>query len=234
VQAQTKIEELNSVKAENERTTKQYEEVKKRLQISVKEIEGLRKSQEEMQKKYVEMEKKAAEAPATGSGAGSSHEQNLSHYRQRRQEQQTQSRSSRSSTFFQELAKTSMLGGRKMDSAPQGSAGARGSSGVKAVNSAEAQKHLQAQEDNFTDIIYKLQHDRMRLTGKDLNERLSKMSKSGGAFNEYIKSHSDRAAMNIKLSRDKQELLSKAVENVDNLRQSTKVQLACVKVVNLK
>ena len=74
----------------------------------------------------------------------------------------------------------------------------------------------------------------MRLAGKDLNARLSKMSKSGGAFNEYIRSQSDAEAMNIKLTRDKQDLLSRAVHNVDSLRQSTKIQLACVKVVNLK
>ena len=91
-----------------------------------------------MQKKYLEMEKKAAEAPAPGSGPVS-HEQTLAHYRQRRQEQQVQSRSSRSSTFFQELAKTSMLGGRKVESAAPGG---RGASGAKPVNTVEAQKHL--------------------------------------------------------------------------------------------
>jgi hypothetical protein len=40
--------------------------------------------------------------------------------------------------------------------------------------------------------------------------------------------------MNLKLSREDQNQLTKAVENVENLRTNVKLQMACVKVVDLK
>jgi predicted nucleic acid-binding Zn-ribbon protein len=58
--AQTKIEELNSVKGENEQLTKKHGVLKKQLEASVLEIEGYKKRQEDMLKKYEELEKKAA------------------------------------------------------------------------------------------------------------------------------------------------------------------------------
>jgi hypothetical protein len=184
-----------------------------------------------MQKKYVELEKKAAEAPVLPEGAGS-YEDTLGHFRKARAVNQ-QSRQSRSSTFFQELAKTSMLGGRKLDSTMTPQNMARGGN-MKSVNTVEVQKHLQMQEENYTDIIYKLEHDRMRLRGKDIQERLVRMQKQGGALNEFIRAGKEKAAMNIKLTREKQAQLSKAVENVEGLRQNIKVQMASVKVVDLK
>jgi len=129
-----------------------------------------------MQKKYEELEKKAAEAPVIPEGAGT-YEETLGNFRKARAVNQ-QSRQSRSSTFFQELAKTSMLGGRKLDSTmtPQNMSMSRGGN-MKSVNTVEVQKHLQVQEENYTDIIYKLEHDRMRLRGKDIQERLARMQK---------------------------------------------------------
>lgn len=50
--AQTKIEELNSVKGENETMTKKHSILKKQLESSIKEIEGHKKHQEDMLKKY--------------------------------------------------------------------------------------------------------------------------------------------------------------------------------------
>jgi hypothetical protein len=40
--------------------------------------------------------------------------------------------------------------------------------------------------------------------------------------------------MNLKLSRDDQNQLTKAVENVESLKTNVKLQMACVKVVDLK
>ena len=90
------------------------------------------------------------------------------------------------------------------------------------------------QEENYSDIIYKLEHDRMRLRGKDITERLTKMQKQGGALNDFIRANNEKASMNIRLTREKQSQLTKAVENVEGLRQNIKVQMACVKVVDLK
>jgi len=63
----------------------------------------------------------------------------------------------------------------------------------------------------------------MRLRGKDVAERLNKLNKQGGALCEFIKNSNDRAFMNIKLTRENQSQLEKAVENVDSLRQNIKV-----------
>jgi len=54
-QAQTKIEELNSVKGENEQANKKLNALKKNLEASIKEIESLKKSGDEVQKKYAEL-----------------------------------------------------------------------------------------------------------------------------------------------------------------------------------
>ena len=40
--------------------------------------------------------------------------------------------------------------------------------------------------------------------------------------------------MNLRLSREDQNQLTKAVENVENLRANVKMQMACVKVVDLR
>jgi len=50
-----------------------------------------------------------------------------------------------------------MLGGRKLDSTmtPQNVSAARGGN-IKPINSVEVQKHLQTQEENYSNIIYQL------------------------------------------------------------------------------
>jgi hypothetical protein len=77
-----------------------------------------------------------------------------------------------------------MLGGRKLDSTmtPQNVSAARGGN-IKPINSVEVQKHLQVQEENYSNIIYQLQHDRMRLRGKEVTEKLNRLQKSDGALN---------------------------------------------------
>lgn len=62
--AQTKIEDLNAVKGENEKLNKNHSVLKKQLESSIKENDGLRKDQAEMGKKFEELEKKAANAPS--------------------------------------------------------------------------------------------------------------------------------------------------------------------------
>lgn len=74
----------------------------------------------------------------------------------------------------------------------------------------------------------------MRLRGKDITERLNKMRKTDGALNKFINDHSEQTTMNMKLSREKQNQLSKAVETVDNLRIKVKQQMASVKIIDLK
>lgn len=74
----------------------------------------------------------------------------------------------------------------------------------------------------------------MRLRGKDVTQKLNKMQKSDGALNEYIKAQSEKNLMNIRLNREDQSQLKKAVENVESLRTSVKLQMACFKVVDLK
>ena len=74
----------------------------------------------------------------------------------------------------------------------------------------------------------------MRLKGKDISLRLNKLQKQEGALNEYIKSQNEKQSMNIRMTRENQNTLVKAVENVEGLRQNIKLQMACVKVVDLK
>lgn len=87
----------------------------------------------------------------------------------------------------------------------------------------EVQKVLQAQEENFSNVIFQLQYDRMRLRGKEVSEKLNKMQKSDGALNQYIKNQSDKNFMNLKLSREDQSQLTRAVENVENLKTNVKL-----------
>jgi len=54
-QAQTKIEELNSVKGENEVQTKKLNGLTKKLESSFKEMESMKKAHEDVQKKYKEL-----------------------------------------------------------------------------------------------------------------------------------------------------------------------------------
>jgi len=100
-------------------------------------------------------------------------------------------------------------------------------------NTAEAQKLLQFQEDNYLNIIYTLQADRMKLRGQRITEKLNKMQRSDGALNEFIKNQADKKAMNIRLTRDDQTQLVKAIENVESLKTNVKMQMASVKVVDL-
>ena len=201
--AQTKIEELNSVKGENEQLTKKHGILKKQLEASIKEIEGHKKHQEEMLKKYQELETKAA-AGQIAVDQQSSYQDTLGAFRKARGGNQP-SRQSRASTFFQELTKTSWLGGRKLDSSmtPINQSTTR-TGNMMGGNSAEAQKLLYMQEENYQNIIYQLQLDRMKLRGHKVTEKLNNLQKSNGALNQYIKKESERKTLNLKLSRDDQ------------------------------
>ena len=102
------------------------------------------------------------------------------------------------------------------------------------LNSAEVQKHIYAVEENYLDIIAQLQHDRMKLRGQKVTEKLNKLKRSDGALNEFIKNQKQKRDINLRLTREDQNQLEKAIENVDNLRTKVKLQMAGVKVVDLK
>jgi len=74
----------------------------------------------------------------------------------------------------------------------------------------------------------------MRLRGKDISEKLGKLKKSNGALNEYTKLHKDQQQMKMKLSRDEENTLVKAVENVEHLKTNAKMLMANIKVIDLQ
>ena len=89
-------------------------------------------------------------------------------------------------------------------------------------------------EENYLEIIDQLQHDRMRLRGQRITQKVNKLKKSDGALNEFIKKQNQKKDLTLKLTREDQNQLEKAIENVDGLRSKVKLQMANIKVVNLK
>jgi len=73
----------------------------------------------------------------------------------------------------------------------------------------------------------------MKLRGQRITEKLNKMQRSDGALNQFIKNQAEKKAMNIRLTRDDQTPLVKAIENVESLKTNVKMQMASVKVVDL-
>ena len=59
------------------------------------------------------------------------------------------------------------------------------------ANSAQLLQTMQITEDIYTDTINQLQADRMRLKGKDMLERLSKLQKKEGAFSTITRQMRD-------------------------------------------
>lgn len=147
-QAQSRIEELNSVKGENEDLNKKHGALKSQLEKSIKEIENHKKHQKDMQKKYEDMQKTAAEGSAAIEAQQTSYTDNLGAFRKARGHKEP-SNNSRFSTFFQELAKTSWLSGRKMDSSMTPANMSSQGGGIMTANSAEMQKYLYLQEENY-------------------------------------------------------------------------------------
>jgi len=72
------------------------------------------------------------------------------------------------------------------------------------LNSAEVQKHIYQVEENYLDIISQLQHDRMKLRGQKVTEKLNKLKRSDGALNEFIKNQKQKKDINLKLTREDQ------------------------------
>lgn len=231
-QSQTKVEELNHVKGENETLKKKFNSLSKNLEEARKEIESQKKQSEDMNKKFEEVSKKAAEgadALEKQGQEGGSYKDTLAMFRQNRGHNQ-QSRQSRTQHYFHEMAKTSWLGGRKIDSSMTPMASRSSATG----NSAELQKMLYAQEENYQGIIYQLQLDRMKMKGAQVTEKLNKLVKSDSALNQFTKMHSDKQNMVMRISRKDQNQLESAIENVDKLKTSVKLQMAGIKIVDLK
>lgn len=63
----------------------------------------------------------------------------------------------------------------------------------------------------------------MKLRGQRITEKLNKMQRSDGALNQFIKNQADKKAMNIRLTRDDQTQLVKAIENVESLKTNVKL-----------
>jgi hypothetical protein len=74
----------------------------------------------------------------------------------------------------------------------------------------------------------------MKLRGQKVTEKLNKLQKTNGPLNQYIKKEGERRTMNLKLSRDDQTQLVKAIEKVDTLKTNVKLQMAGVKIVDLR
>ena len=53
-------------------------------------------------------------------------------------------------------------------------------------------------------------------------------------MNEYTKLQKDQQSMKMKLSRDEENTLVKAVENVEHLKSSAKMLMANIKVIDLQ
>ena len=73
----------------------------------------------------------------------------------------------------------------------------------------------------------------MRLRGKDISDKLGQLQKSNGALNEYTKIQKDKQVMKMKLSRDEEKTLVKAVDTVGSLKTNAKIMMAKIKVVDL-
>lgn len=73
----------------------------------------------------------------------------------------------------------------------------------------------------------------MRLRGKDISDKLGKLQKSKGALNEFTKLQKDKQSMKMKLSRDEENTLVKAVESVGDLKNNAKMLMANIKVIDL-
>ena len=74
----------------------------------------------------------------------------------------------------------------------------------------------------------------MKMKGHRVTEKLNKLQRRDGGLNEFIRMQNEKQKMNINVSRDDQNQLVKAIEGVDSLKTQVKLQMASVKVVDLK
>ena len=74
----------------------------------------------------------------------------------------------------------------------------------------------------------------MRLRGKDLSDKLIKIQKSSGAFNDFVKLNSELAETRMKISREEERILIQTVEKIDSLKSNAKLLMANIKVTDLK
>ena len=67
-----------------------------------------------------------------------------------------------------------------------------------------------------------------------MSDRLMKLQKSGGAFNTLTRQYNESDSIKLKLSREEEEQLTKAVTTVDSLKSRTRLMMAEIKVTDLK
>lgn len=98
-----------------------------------------------------------------------------------------------------------------------------GRQGKMGVNSVDMQKALIQQEEAYVQIVERLQFDRMRLRGANMTNRLNKMQRSNGAFNEYTKKQKEGNFTVARISRDEENQLVSAMKHIDQLKTSAKL-----------
>ena len=104
-------------------------------------------------------------------------------------------------------------------------------------------EQIQLTEDLYTETINHLQADRMRLKGKDMLARLSKLQKADGAFSVITQRLRDEekrkeaeSGVNgfaIKLNKAEQIKVQSALESVETLKFKVKRQMATRRIVDI-
>eukprot|EP00347_Sterkiella_histriomuscorum_P006662 403351912 len=216
--AQSKAEKVPALEMEKKRLIEKEAYYNQQMELAKKEIDILREKEKDLQSKVTDMEtnplmsrdsmrasvKKTA-LPSTTNA---------------------QARQSRTSQYFQKLAQAQLIGHKRDSVTPL-------SRQTTSVTSNELQKQLQISEEAFYNVIIELQKDRMMLKGQHLLERLHKLEKTDGPMNEYIKMQREKKEVAGKLSRDEQNKLESALDNVMYLKKKMKKEMALIKVIDI-
>jgi len=124
-----------------------------------------------------------------------------------------------------------MLQGRKIDVSMTPMNVSRG---AKGMNSVDIQKALMMQEEQYSQVVSHLQYDRMKIRGARLSEKLNRMAKEGSAFNAYIKKTKEESYTQAKISQQDENQLVDAIKKVNSLKTAAKLQMASVRIVDLR
>ena len=110
------------------------------------------------------------------------------------------------------------------------------------ANSAQMLNQMQVTEDIYTETINQLQADRMRLKGKDMLDRLTKLQNKDGAFSvitQQLRDSEKKKEANIvngvtvKLNKAEQLKVQSALESVETLKFKVKKQMATRRIVDI-
>lgn len=104
--------------------------------------------------------------------------------------------------------------------------------GQSSISNSEILKNFQNSEENFVNIIYELQTDRMKMKGRQIMERLQKLQREEGAFNTLIKRNRQKNELQLKLNAEEQTKLEDTLQNVSLLKSKVKKQMARARVID--